>query len=158
MDKAFNDAKRCLLSAVSLAHPSTSAKISLAVDASATHVGAVLQQMDRGGWRPLAFFSRKLQKTEMKYSAFDRELLAAYLSVRHFRFMLEGRQFTLYTDHKPLVAAWSVALSAWCKADVWTQLSPPAHILCRGGDEYKLQTLYYRYWLLKFLCNINLIV
>ena len=48
MDKAFNDAKRCLLSAVSLAHPSPSAKISLAVDASATHVGAVLQQMDRG--------------------------------------------------------------------------------------------------------------
>jgi RNase H-like domain found in reverse transcriptase/Integrase zinc binding domain len=39
------------------------------------------------------------------YYTFDRELLAAFLAVKHFRFQLEGRSFKLYTDHKPLVAA-----------------------------------------------------
>jgi hypothetical protein len=53
----------------------------------------------------LAFFSHKLSPTEGRYSTFDRELLAAFQAVKRFRFFLEGRPFTLFTDHKPLVAA-----------------------------------------------------
>ncbi len=41
----------------------------------------------------------------MKYSTFDRELLAAFSTNCHFRFLLEDRQFQLLTDHKPLVTA-----------------------------------------------------
>ena len=41
----------------------------------------------------------------MRYSTFGRELLAAYLAVNHFRRALEGRQFTLLTDHQPLTYA-----------------------------------------------------
>ena len=36
---------------------------------------------------------------------FDRELLAAYSGIKHFRFALEGRPFKLFTDHKPIVSA-----------------------------------------------------
>jgi hypothetical protein len=64
-----------------------------------------LQQFQKGGWSPLAFFSKKLSPTQEKYSTFDRELLAAHSAIRHFRFLLEGRHFRLLTDHKPLVAA-----------------------------------------------------
>ncbi|KRX44428.1 Retrovirus-related Pol polyprotein from transposon 17.6, partial [Trichinella murrelli] len=32
-------------------------------------------------------------------------LLAIYLAIRHFRHWLEGRQFTVLTDHKPIVQA-----------------------------------------------------
>ena len=39
------------------------------------------------------------------YSAFDRVLLAAYIAVRHFAYLLEGRDFVLFTDHKALVGA-----------------------------------------------------
>ena len=53
----------------------------------------------------LAFFSRRLTDTETKYSTFGRELLAIYSSVRHFRHSLEGREFIIFTDHKPLVYA-----------------------------------------------------
>ena len=35
----------------------------------------------------------------------DRELLAVYLAIRHFRHLLEGTFFTIQTDHKPLVDA-----------------------------------------------------
>ena len=31
---------------------------------------------------PLAFYSRQLRRTELSYSAYDKELLAIYLSVR----------------------------------------------------------------------------
>ena len=36
---------------------------------------------------------------------FDRELLAVYLSIKHFRYFLEGRTFHILTDHKPLTYA-----------------------------------------------------
>jgi len=105
MQAAFLSAKQALASATPLFHPDPSAKLSLATDASDSHVGAVLQQRHASGWQPLAFFSKKLSPTESRYSTFDRELLAVYLSVRHFRFLLEGRPFTVFSDHKPLVAA-----------------------------------------------------
>ncbi|MFO0000099.1 MAG: RNase H-like domain-containing protein, partial [bacterium] len=102
---AFIAAKAALVSVVLLSHPAPGAPISLAVDASDSHVGGVLQQFQQKGWSPLAFFSKKLSPTQAKYSTFDRELLAAHSAIRHFRFLLEGRQFRLLTDHKPLVAA-----------------------------------------------------
>ena len=105
MERSFSDAKSALLQVPSLVHPVPSAPISLAVDASESHVGAVLQQKISSSWAPLAFFSKKLSDPETRYSAFDRELLAAYSAIRHFRFLLEGRQFTLFTDHKPLTHA-----------------------------------------------------
>ena len=39
------------------------------------------------------------------YSTFDRELLSLYLGIRHFLYVLEGRDFTAFTDPKPLVFA-----------------------------------------------------
>jgi cleavage and polyadenylation specificity factor subunit 1 len=52
-----------------------------------------------------AFFSRKLNTAQQKYSAYDRELLAVYEAVKHFRHMLEARHFTIFTNHKPLTYA-----------------------------------------------------
>lgn len=52
-------------------------------------------------WRRLGFFSKKLEPAQEKYSALDRELFACYMGIRLFSFMLEGRRFTIYTDHKP---------------------------------------------------------
>ena len=105
MERSFQKAKTALANAPLLVHPSSSATISLAVDASVSHVGAVLQQLQEGVWAPLAFFSENLSKTEDLYSTFDGELLAAYSAIRHFRFSLEGRDFQLWTDHKPLCSA-----------------------------------------------------
>ena len=65
-------------------------------------IGAVLQQCLDGRWCPLSYFSRKLSPTEQRYSTFDRELLAVYCAIRHFRHFLEAREFHVLTDHKPL--------------------------------------------------------
>ena len=82
-----------MVGAAELAHPVENAELILAVDALGTHVGAVLQQKHTGSTRALTFFSQKLDAAQQKYSAFDRELLACYLSIRHSRWLLEGRCF-----------------------------------------------------------------
>ncbi|BHF62917.1 hypothetical protein SprV_0200590600 [Sparganum proliferum] len=102
---SFEQVKALLADATLLTHYHADAPISLMVDASNVAVGAVLQQSLPDSTVPLAFFSKKLSKAETRYSTFGRELLAAYLAVRHFRHLLEGRDFTIFTDHKPLTFA-----------------------------------------------------
>ncbi len=112
---AFGAAKAALAGSVQLIYPSRGAKIFLLVDASSKHIGAALQQRPypAAPWQPLGFFSRKLDATQVKYSAFYRELLACVSGFRHFRHLLEGRQFTIYTDHKPLTYALSRTSDPW---------------------------------------------
>jgi len=114
MRVTFTQAKEALKEAATLVHTVDNAKISVVVDASDYHIGGALQQWgEPRGWRPLGFFSRKLSDTEKRYSTFNRELLAAVASIRHFRHMLEGRAFTIYTDHKPLTYALHRTSDPW---------------------------------------------
>ena len=80
-----------------IAHPTPSVPIAITCDASDIGLGATLEQYVSGSWQPLAFYSRQLRAAELKYSAFDRELLAIYLPIRHFRYFLEGRT-SLYSQ------------------------------------------------------------
>lgn len=103
--EAFEKCKRLLADAALLVHPSENSQIQLLVDASDLAIGGVVNQLSDKGWQPLAFFSRKLSRAERNYSTYDRELVAIYAAVKHFRNILEARTFTIFTDHKPLVFA-----------------------------------------------------
>lgn len=103
--KAFENIKSQLAQITLLAFPNINAHLGLFVDASDTAIGAALNQRVDNSWQPLGFFSIKLSSAQAKYSAYDRELLAAYKGIKYFRYHLEGRNFTLFTDHKPLVFA-----------------------------------------------------
>ena len=102
---AFRAAKNLIVSSSSLEFPHPSAPTRIVVDASLIGVGAVLQQWIDDSWKTLAYYSRGLNAAQRAYSAFDRELLAIYLSLRHFMYFVEGRNFHILTDHKPLVSA-----------------------------------------------------
>nr|VZI48510.1 unnamed protein product [Spirometra erinaceieuropaei] len=102
---AFERIKTSLADATLLTHPAPEAPLSLMIDASTVAVGAVLQQHINDSTRPLAFFSKKLSPAETRYSTFGRGLLAIYPAVKHCRHFLEGRDFTIFTDHKPLTFA-----------------------------------------------------
>ena len=78
-------------------------------DASDAAIEAVLQQEVDGHWHPISYFSKKLRPPETRYSTFDRELLAVYLSIKHFQHFVEGREFHVITDHKLLTFALSKA-------------------------------------------------
>lgn len=71
-------------------------------------IGACLQQLVDKSWQPLAFFSKKMSAKECTWLAYYRELLAVYEAVQHFRHLLDGFPFTIYTDHKPPTHAFTL--------------------------------------------------
>lgn len=68
-----------------LALPVAGAPLSVSVDESEFAMGAVLQQLVDNAWQPLAFLTKSLNTALLKYSAYNRELLAAYAAVKRFR-------------------------------------------------------------------------
>ena len=100
---AFTAAKEALANAALLSYLVLNAPTSIMTDASDVVIGATLQQFVGDEWRPIAYFSKKLKPAETRYRTFDRELLAIYLTIKHFRPILEGCPFFVLTDHKPLV-------------------------------------------------------
>ena len=100
---SFEATKEALAQATLLHHPRTNAHLALTTDASQFAVGGVLEQWGPQGWEPLSFYSSKLNDSQQLWPPYDRELLGAFKSVRHFRPMIEGRPFTLFTDHLSLV-------------------------------------------------------
>ena len=119
---SFNSIKESLTMATLLTHPKPFAPTCIMSDASDTAVGAVLQQHIDGVWHPISYFSKKLRPAETRYSTFDRELLAVYLAIKHFRHFVEGRDFHVATDHKPLTFALATASDNTLldKSDTWT--------------------------------------
>ncbi len=77
----------------------------ITTDASNTCVGGVLSQTQNDGeTKPLGYFSKKLNSTEGRYSATDKEALSVVLACRHFHHYLWGTTFTILTDHQPLTS------------------------------------------------------
>jgi hypothetical protein len=107
LSQAFEKCKASLSHVAMLAHPDGASSIALVTDASTTAMGAVLQQRAQNAWQPLIFFSKKMSTAEQKCSAHDREPLAFYEAVKHFRRMLVAWHFVMFTDHKPLTYAFS---------------------------------------------------
>lgn len=104
-EEAFAECKQQLAQAAILAYPVKSGNLVLQTDASDTCMGAVLQQIIDGHPQPLGYFSKSFSQAQQKYSAYDRELTAIHESIQYFRYMLEGRLFTVLTDHLPLTFA-----------------------------------------------------
>ncbi len=66
--------------------------------------GVLSQTQNDGETKPLGYFSNKLNSTEGRYSATDKEALAVVLACRHFHHYLWGTKFTILTDHQPLTS------------------------------------------------------
>lgn len=107
LEQAFFACKDHLAAATLLTYPVDNAPLALFTDVSLTSAGAVLQQLVDSTWQPLAFFSKKLTARQSTWPPFHRELLAIYESIHHFRHALEGQNFQIYTDHKPLIFMFS---------------------------------------------------
>lgn len=103
--KTFVACKKLLTQSDILQYPDFEKPFVLTTDASNFALGAVLSQGAIGQDRPVAYASRTLTKTEERYSAIEKELLAIVWATQYFRPYLFGRKFTLYTDHQPLTYA-----------------------------------------------------
>jgi len=103
--RAFQEVKRLVTSEEVLTHYDPRKPLRLACDASPVGLGAVFSHvMENGNERPIAYVSRTLNAAEKNYSQIDKEALALVWGAKHFHNYVFGRNFTLITDHKPLVS------------------------------------------------------
>ncbi|KRX34720.1 Retrovirus-related Pol polyprotein from transposon, partial [Trichinella murrelli] len=86
-----------------LAHPNFKIPFVVDTDATGDELGAVLSQIIAGQERVAAFASCTLSKSERKYCATRREMLALVWELKQFRCFLYGRRFTVRTDHGSLM-------------------------------------------------------
>ena len=63
-----------------------------------------MQEDDSGIMHPVCYFSKKLNRHQMKYSTVEKETLALLLSLEHFAVYLESasKPVVVFTDHNPL--------------------------------------------------------
>ena len=105
--KAFEDSKKALTESEVLVHFDPAQPIVVVADSSSYGIGAVLCHKLNGVERPVCFASRTLSAAERKYSQLEKEALALVFGVKKFNDYLWGQQFTLVTDHKPLLGVFS---------------------------------------------------
>ncbi len=87
----------------------------LTTDASDSHVGGVLSQIQPDGSnQPTGYFSKKLNPCETRYSATNKEALAVVLACRNFHHYLWGTRFTVITDHQPLTSVFKRKTKSPC--------------------------------------------
>ena len=92
---AFESVKTMIARDIVLAYPDFSKKFVIYTDASKRQLGAVITQDNR----PIAFFSRKLNSAQQKYSITELELLSIVETLKEFKGMLFGQEVEVYTDH-----------------------------------------------------------
>ncbi|GBG89728.1 hypothetical protein CBR_g49580 [Chara braunii] len=71
-------------------------------DASEYGIGAVLQQDDDNGYRPVEFMSARMPCEKVAASTYERELYALRQALDHWKHYLLGRHFKVYSDHETL--------------------------------------------------------
>ncbi|XP_058816593.1 uncharacterized protein K02A2.6-like [Topomyia yanbarensis] len=100
---SFTKIKRALSDPEHLAYYNPESPTILVTDASDNGLGAVLLQTVNSRPRPISYASKSLSTTEKKYSTLDKEALAVVWATERFEMYLRGLNFTILTDHKPLV-------------------------------------------------------
>ena len=80
-------------------------KMRMEVDVLDYAIGDVLSmECEDRRWRPVAFLSKSLNKTEKNYETYDKKMLAIIKGLENWRHLLEGAcfKFEIWTDHENL--------------------------------------------------------
>ena len=90
-------------------HNPTLASFCLYTDASGVALGATLIQGDGADQNVIEYASKQLNPAQRNDSVIEREALAVVLAIQKFHPFIDGPQFVVHTDHRPL--RWLMSLT-----------------------------------------------
>jgi len=106
-DRAFHDLKTALTVSPCLHAPDFTRPFIIQTDACGDGIGAVLTQLDHSvtppAEHPVGYISRQLSEAERKWTVTEWELLAIVYALSQFEQYVIGTEFTVQTDHSPLI-------------------------------------------------------
>jgi hypothetical protein len=101
--EAFEILKTALMSEPVLSYATRYDPFILDTDCSNFALGGVLQQLQKGKEKVIAYCSKTLSETQSHYCTTKRELFAVKYSIFYFKHFLKGQKnFTVRTDHSAL--------------------------------------------------------
>jgi RNase H-like domain found in reverse transcriptase len=112
-EKEFESMIALISEDVLLQYPDPNHPFSIHPDASDLNLGSVIKQNNH----PVAYYSRKLTKTQQWYTTIEKVLLSIVKTLHTFRYYLFGSKINIYTDHKNLtfyVDNTSSRVLHWC--------------------------------------------
>ena len=98
-EEAFQKMKKVMAKETLLAFPNFSKEFTIHTDASKLQLGAVISQEGK----PIAFYSRKLNPAQTRYTVAEHKLLSIVETLKEFRSILHGQKLVIHTDHQNLV-------------------------------------------------------
>lgn len=101
-ESAFLALKSALISAPVLVSPRYDLPFTVQCDASDSSVAGVLTQNFDGGEHVIAYVGQKLNASQKKYFACEKELLAVLVCIEKFRGYIEGVKFHVITDNSAI--------------------------------------------------------
>ena len=90
--------KRLIARETLLTYPDFNKAFEIHTDASKVQLGACISQEGK----PVAFYSRKLNPAQTRYTTTERELLSIVETLKEFRNILLGQEIIVHTDHENL--------------------------------------------------------
>jgi RNase H-like domain found in reverse transcriptase len=97
--EAYEEVKWVISKETLLSFPNFNKPFHMYTDASNYQLGSVIMQDDK----PLAFYSRKLNPTQKRYTTREQELLSIVETLKEFRTLLYGQRVVVHTDHKNIL-------------------------------------------------------
>lgn len=118
--RQWRSVNRIIANLPRLGHPDPTRILYVFTDACDTGVGAAVEQVapefqdgsvsevpPRDRMRPVAFFSKSLDKVQRRWSTFEREAWAVIATLHRFRHLVRACRTVVVTDHKALTALFS---------------------------------------------------
>ncbi len=97
--EAFEEMKRVISHETMLTFPDFNKPFHIFTDASNYQLGAVIMQEGA----PIAFYSRKMDKAQQRYTTGEQELLSIVETLKEFKNILLGQELIVHTDHKNIL-------------------------------------------------------
>jgi len=101
-ERAFQDLKKLVSTAVVLRGPNWELPFQISSDASNTAIGAVLGQEEDKKPYEIYYISKNLSPTELNYTVTEKEFLAVIHAINKFMHYITGYLVILYTDHSTI--------------------------------------------------------